>query len=76
MANAFFSIQNRFFHSREGIVLDQYWEAWESTLQDYIAEPGVQDWWARWKRHFALAFMEHVDALVDEATRQAPEDES
>ena len=68
----FSAFQNRFFHNFEGmyfsfcdgILNPPMWGEIERTMSDFLAYPGVRQWWAGRKHWYTEQFARVVDAII------------
>jgi len=78
----FSAFQNRFFHNFEGmyfafcdgILTPPLWGEVERAMSDFLAYPGVRQWWATRKHWYTEEFARLVDGIIargDEPTMYA-----
>ncbi len=68
----FSAFQNRFFKNfeamyyarQEGVLAEELWPEIERTIADFLAYPGVQQWWATRKHWHAETFARLVDEII------------
>jgi hypothetical protein len=64
--NRFMNVfEGMYFSHREGILIDSSWGAVERTLEDFVANPGLQEWWPTRKRWHTVEFGRVVDGMMD-----------
>ena len=63
--NRFFkNFQAMYFSHRAGILGDSQWGEIERTMSDFIAYPGLQQWWQTRKHWHSEEFQRVVDAII------------
>jgi len=68
----FSTFHNRFFHNfegmyfsfRDGILTPPLWGEIERTMSDFLAYPGVRQWWATRKHWYTEEFARVVDGII------------
>ena len=53
-----------YFSHRDGILTASSWDKIERTLSDFIAYPGVQQWWEERRHWHTEEFGRVVDAII------------
>ena len=74
----FSAFQNRFFHNFEGmyfsfcegILTPPLWGEVERTMSDFLAYPGVRQWWTTRKHWYTEEFARVVDGIIARAMSQ------
>ena len=63
--NRFMNVfEGMYFSHREGILIDSSWGAVERTLEDFVANKGLQEWWKTRRRWHTTEFAEVVDEMI------------
>ena len=48
---------------QRGILADDDWHKWRSTIGNFMSQPGCKDFWVRASRNFTPAFLEYVEQV-------------
>ena len=63
--NRFMNVfEGMYFSHRAGILIDSSWGAVERTLEDIVANRGLQEWWPLRKRWHTVEFARVVDEMI------------
>ena len=63
--NRFMNVfEGMYFSHREGILIDSSWGAVDRTLEDFVANKGLQDWWKTRRRWHTTEFAQMVDEMI------------
>ena len=63
--NRFFkNFQSMYFSHRDGILSDQLWGEIDRTMSDFIAYPGLQQWWKTRRHWHSEEFAGVIDDIV------------
>jgi hypothetical protein len=63
--NRFFkNFQSMYFSHRDGILSDQLWGEIDRTMSDFIAYPGLQQWWQTRKHWHSEEFSRVIDEII------------
>jgi len=63
--NRFFNtFKGMYFSYREGILTESLWKDLEATMSDFLAYPGVREWWETRKQWHAGEFGELVEKII------------
>ena len=66
--NRFMNVfEGMYFSHREGILVDSSWEAIERTLEDFVTNRGLQEWWLTRKRWHTSEFGQVLDDMIARA---------
>jgi len=68
--NRFMNVfEGMYFSYRAGTLVDSSWGAVERTLEDIVANPGLQEWWPTRKRWHTVEFAHVVDDMISRASK-------
>jgi hypothetical protein len=56
-----------YFHYADGAMPPQFWQSVRRQIQDVVAYPGVQAWWASRKHWYTEEFNALIDGVIDNA---------
>ena len=56
-----------YFHYMDGAMPQQFWQAVRRQIQDVVAYPGVQAWWASRKHWYTDEFNRLIAGLIEDA---------
>ncbi len=62
----FQNLEDAFAQMRRGVLTDDDWEKWVVLIKQYMAQPGVQQFWSRGAVAFNSAFRDYVEGLGSE----------
>ena len=63
--NRFFkNFQSMYFAHREGILSDELWGEIDRTMSDFIAYPGLQQWWKTRRHWHSEEFAGVIDLII------------
>ena len=63
--NRFMNVfEGMYFSHREGILIDSSWRAVERTLEDFVTNAGLQEWWLTRKRWHTSEFAKVLDEMI------------
>ena len=63
--NRFFkNFQSMYFSHRDGILSEQLWGEIDRTMSDFIAYPGLQQWWKTRRHWHSDEFAEVIDTII------------
>ena len=55
-----------YFHYTDGAMPQQFWQAVRRQIQDVVAYPGVQAWWASRKHWYTDEFNELISSVIEQ----------
>jgi hypothetical protein len=55
--------QNLFYQYQDGIIEDELWKSYETTLREFVGTPGFTKYWERCRHRFSSSYQEFVERL-------------